>query len=84
MSEVLYFSAKWCGPCIVVGKSVEKIDAQFEDVTVKKVDIDVESELAQEYGVRSIPTLVHLKDGHEVARVVGARTKEDLINELGL
>ncbi len=84
MSEVLYFSAPWCAPCRVVGRSVEKIDKQFADVTFRKVNIDDEAELAREHGVRSIPTLVHLKDGREIARVVGARTKDDLIKELGL
>ncbi len=82
MSEVLYFSAEWCQPCRVVGKSVAKIDAQFPDITFRKVDVDDEAELAREHGVRSIPTLVHLKDGHEIARVVGSKTKDDIVAEL--
>ena len=84
MSEVLYFSAKFCAPCRVVSKSVEKLDVEHKEVTFTKIDIEEDPERADEFGVKSLPTLVHLVDGKEVARVTGARTKEDLAKELEL
>ncbi len=83
-SEVLYFSAGWCGPCLVVGKSIEKLSATLTEVTFTKIDTDTNEELVNLHGVRSLPTLIHLKDGQEVARISGARTKEDIVKELEL
>ncbi len=82
--EVFYFSAKWCGPCQVVGRSVKKLAAESPKIVFRKIDVDEDPELAKEYGVRSLPTLVHLVDDVEVARVIGARTKEDIAKELKL
>lgn len=83
-SEVLYFSAGWCGPCLVVGKSVEKLAATFLGTTFTKIDADTNDERVRLHNVRSLPTLIHLKDGQEVARISGARTKEDIVKELEL
>ena len=81
---VYYFSAKWCAPCKVVSPSVEALELKFPAVKFQKVDVDEEYELADKYSIRSMPTLVHVKDGVEVARVVGARTRDDIIKELKL
>ena len=82
---LLYFSAKWCAPCRVVSKSIEKIDAQFPNILVSKVDVDDQAEFASGYSIKSLPTCLLIDEkGTEVSRVVGARTKEDLINELRL
>lgn len=83
-SEVLYFSSSWHGPCLVVGKSVEKLAKTFLGITFTKVDVDVEKNMVDRYKVRALPTLIHLRDGQEVARISGARTKEDIISELEL
>lgn len=66
------FWADWCGPCKMVAPVVEKIAADYDGkALVAKVNIDEEPELAQRFGVMSIPTLVFLKDGQEVVRKVG-------------
>ena len=66
------FWADWCGPCKMVGPTVEKIAADYDGkALVAKVNIDKEPELAQRFGVMSIPTLVFLKNGEEFDRKVG-------------
>ncbi len=66
------FWADWCGPCKMVGPTVEKIASDYDGrALVAKVNIDQEPELAQRFGVMSIPTLVFLKNGEEFDRKVG-------------
>ena len=79
---LLDFWAPWCGPCRMVGPIVDQIAEEREDLVVGKVNVDEEQELAQEYSIMSIPTLMVLKDGVIVERVVGARTKENLLELL--
>lgn len=67
----LKFEADWCGPCKKLTPTVEKLSEEFTDVAFFGINIDNARELAKEYEVRSIPTLVFLKDGKEVRRVVG-------------
>ena len=68
------FWATWCGPCKMLAPTVEKLAERYDGkVVVGKVDVDDEPELAQRFGVMSIPTLVVLKDGKEVARTVGVQ-----------
>lgn len=81
---VIYFSATWCGPCKAVGKAVEDLQADFPDVEFHKVDVDEQPEQASKHSVRAMPTLVRFQDGTEVARVVGAKPKSVLVQELGL
>ncbi len=76
------FYADWCGPCKMIAPIVEEIAAERTDVTVGKVNVDESSELAVKYGVVSIPTLVVLKDGVETARIVGYRSKEEILAQL--
>ena len=67
------FWAVWCGPCKMVAPAVDALADEYEGrVAVGKVNVDEEPALAQRYGVMSIPTLVLIKDGQEVARQVGA------------
>jgi len=66
------FWAAWCGPCKALAPSLEKLAEEFAGrAVVGKVDVDANPELAARFGVRSIPTLVVLKDGKEVDRLVG-------------
>jgi thioredoxin 1 len=75
MKRILRFTASWCQPCKSMAMMLEEINA---DVPVEVIDIDVHSELAMEYGIRSVPTLV-MKDGNiEVKRMTGVKTKERL------
>ena len=68
------FWATWCGPCKMLAPTIEKLAEHYDGkVVVGKVDVDDEPELAQRFGVMSIPTLVVLKDGKEVARTVGVQ-----------
>ena len=80
---MLDFYADWCGPCRMVGPIVHEIADERDDVTVGKINVDNDPELAQEFGVMSIPTIVILKNGVEASRAVGVRTKQQLLDMLG-
>lgn len=82
--QVLYFSAVWCAPCKVASSNVKRLKEKYPDIEFHKLDVDDDVKPAQLYQVRSVPTLVHLVDGKEVARVVGVRTVEDFAKELSL
>ena len=81
---VLDFWAVWCGPCKMIAPIVEALAEEREDITVGKVDVDSEMELATAFGVASIPTVVLVKDGKVAATSVGYRSKADLEKILGL
>ena len=76
---LLDFWASWCGPCRMVVPIVEQIAEERSDIKVGKINIDDEPELAQQFGVMSIPTLVVMKDGHIVNQAVGARPKDAIL-----
>lgn len=67
------FWATWCGPCKMLAPVIEQLANERTDVTVCKVNVDEEQELAVKFGIQSIPTLVLLKDGKECGRAVGYR-----------
>ena len=79
---LLDFWAPWCGPCRMVGPIVDEIAEERKDVLVGKVNVDEEMTLASQFQVMSIPTLVVLKNGQVVNRVVGARPKDAIISLL--
>ncbi|MEM1486107.1 thioredoxin [Oscillospiraceae bacterium PP1C4] len=73
------FWASWCGPCKMLAPIIDELSADFSGkAVVGKVDIDEEQELAVQFGVMSIPTLVLFKDGKEVNRMVGLQSKQAL------
>ena len=76
---LLDFYADWCGPCRMVAPLVEEIASEREDVVVGKVNVDAEQELAEEFGVFSIPTLVVIKNGEIVHQEAGARPKGQIL-----
>ena len=78
------FWATWCGPCRMLAPIVAEIAEERDDVTVGKVNVDDESELAARYGVSSIPTVILFKDGKVSATSVGYRSKAQLLADLGL
>ena len=76
---LLDFYATWCGPCRMVSPLVDEIAEEHPEYTVGKIDVDAEGELAQQFGIVSIPTLVAMKGGTIVRRTVGYAPKEDLL-----
>ncbi len=69
------FSAQWCGPCKMIEPILEELSEEYKIV---QVDVDLQDELATEYGVMSIPTLMLFKEGNLIRRETGFRTKEEL------
>ncbi len=79
------FWATWCGPCRMVAPIVEEVANEVAGkAKVGKVNVDDEPELARQYNVMSIPTLIVIKNGEEVERSVGAKPKAQLVKMLGL
>ncbi|MEL7428467.1 MAG: thioredoxin [Pseudomonadota bacterium] len=77
---VVDFWAEWCGPCKMIGPSLEEISDEMGDkVKITKVNIDENPEIAAQYGVRSIPTLVMFKNGEPASMQVGAKPKTALV-----
>jgi len=76
------FWAPWCGPCRMVGPIVDEIADEVQHVKVCKVNVDEETELAEQYRVMSIPTLLVIKEGEVTARSVGAKSKEQILEML--
>jgi thioredoxin 1 len=77
------FWAEWCGPCRMMAPALEELAALYAGkVTVGKVNVDNEGDLAQEFGVSSIPTLVIMKDGKELNRFIGVTPKTELAKAL--
>lgn len=76
---LLDFWASWCGPCRMVGPIVEEIAAERSDITVGKVNVDEQPELAGRFGVMSIPTLVVMKNGKVTNQAVGVRPKAQIL-----
>ena len=76
---LLDFWAPWCGPCRMVGPIVEEIASERADIKVGKVNVDEQPELAGQFGVMSIPTLVVMKNGRVVRQTMGARPKSQIL-----
>lgn len=72
------FYADWCGPCRMVSPLVEEIAEENKNVSVYKVNIDESPDLAAEFSIMSIPTLISFKDKNVYKTLVGARPKEDI------
>ncbi len=79
---LLDFWAAWCGPCQMVGPIIEEIAAERSDIKVGKVNVDEQPELASQFQVMSIPTLVVIKDGQITNKSIGAKPKEQILKML--
>lgn len=73
------FFAKWCGPCKMISPIIDEISENIKDVTFIKVDVDESSELANMFGVMSIPTLLLFKEGKLVNKSVGFMSKDEIM-----
>ena len=76
---LLDFWAVWCGPCKMIAPLLTQIAEEREDVVIGKVDVDSEMELAMQFGVSSIPTLVVIKNGQPTGKAVGYMPKEKIL-----
>lgn len=77
------FWAPWCGPCQMMGPVIDEVSKEIGDVAkVGKLNVDENQESAQKYGVMSIPTIIIFKGGKNVKQIVGAQSKETLLEEL--
>lgn len=73
------FYADWCGPCQMLSPVIAQIAAENPDIRVAKINVDKEVELAQAFGVNTIPTLVALKDGNVINKSVGYNEKSQIL-----
>jgi len=76
------FWAPWCGPCRMIGPVVEEIAEEMDNITVGKVNIDNNQELAVKFNVMSIPTVIVFKDGKAMSSAVGVVSKKNLIDKI--
>ena len=81
---LLDFWATWCGPCKMIAPYVEEVAQERADVTVGKIDVDQDPQLAAQFGITSIPTLVVMENGKEFTRALGYRPKQDILKLLDL
>ena len=76
------FYADWCGPCKMLAPIIEQVANEVSDITVGKVNVDESGELAAQFGISSIPTMIIFKDGVESRRIIGFKPKDAIIAEL--
>ena len=77
MKEYLYFSAAWCQPCKTLSPVKEQVG---NTIHVKKINVDEQSDLAQRYGIRSVPTVVLLENQIEVKRIIGVKPMNEYLS----
>lgn len=80
---IVDFYADWCGPCKMMAPVIDKIAEENPELNVAKVNVDESGELAAQYGIMSIPTLIVFKDGKEINRSLGAKNKAAILSLLG-
>ena len=76
------FYADWCGPCRMLGPVLDEIANEKNDIAIGKVNVDNDRELANSFGIRSIPTMIIFKNGVEVDRMVGFFNKDNILARL--
>ncbi len=76
---LLDFWASWCGPCRMVGPIIDEIANERQDVKVGKINVDEQPELAAQFQIMSIPTLMVIKDGKIINKATGARPKQQIL-----
>lgn len=76
--KLMKFEAPWCAPCRAMKPVVEEVLSDFDSIELVEVNIDEDSDSAVSHGVRSIPTLILLKDGEKIGSLIGSRSAEEL------
>ena len=76
MRKILYFTAAWCAPCKALSPVMDSLQGQ---INFDKIDVDTNTELSAQYGVRGVPLLILLKNGKEINRLVGVQSKENIL-----
>ena len=80
---VIDFFANWCGPCKIIGPIVEELANEYEGkATIAKVDVDSNKEIANQYGIRNIPTILFIKNGEVIDKHMGAAPKSVLQSKI--
>ena len=80
---IIAFWAEWCGPCKMVGPIIDQISDEYEGkVVVGKVDVDNNDDATSKYGIRNIPTILYIKNGEVVDKVVGAGSKSAFVEKI--
>ena len=79
---VVDFWAPWCGPCKIMGPDYEEFKSEHPDVEIHKLNVEEATDVAAEYGVRNIPTVLYFKNGEIVTRTIGAQKLIDLNTKL--
>ena len=75
MKKIVRFTASWCGPCKMLAKTLDEIEIKLP---IEVVDIDIHPEVAAEFGIRSVPTMVIVEDNIPSKRIVGNKTKQEI------
>lgn len=77
------FWAEWCNPCKMIGPVIDEIHDELSDkAIISKVNVDLHSDIAREYGVRNIPTILFFKDGEVYDKLVGFKSKEEIKSKI--
>jgi thioredoxin 1 len=76
---ILYFKADWCGPCRMYGPILETFSEENPNITIGKVNVDINNEISAKYGIRNIPTTIVFDNGEPVNRVSGVIQKDKLL-----
>ena len=77
MRKILYFTASWCAPCKALSPIMDSLQGQ---INFDKIDVDSNTDLSAQYGVRGVPSLVLVENGKEVNRLTGIQSKESILN----
>ena len=77
MRKILYFTASWCAPCKALSPIMDSLQGQ---INFDKIDVDSNTDLSTQYGVRGVPSLVLVENGKEVSRLTGVQSKEQILN----